>query len=315
MKIWILNLLYLIDVSIEVLLLKTLSLYFDINNFIYNCFIFSLFLPFFLYKVIKKYKNPEWYDLITGISDFLILELISVGVNNLTIGEYVSYRTSTTFFTVLLLYLIDRKILPILKYVGVGIIFIGCLLLIYFSGITTYVGTITCLFASLLYAISNIIIEKFVKTDDEKIMNYYWTKTISSVINLIIGITSEINYKTISNIYRNTNYLAYVIIISLIISITENFYYYLKTKIIGYYENRESGSMIINILDIIRRIIMLIVSIFIFKEIYISYIFLSFSLMIVGILFYIININYLKNKIRGICYYQQQIEDHEINPV
>jgi drug/metabolite transporter (DMT)-like permease len=167
----------------------------------------------------------------------------------------------------------------------------------------------------LLYAISNIIIEKFVKTDDEKMMNYYWTKTISSIINLLIGITSEINYNTISNIYKNTNYLQYVLIISFIISLTENVYYYLKTKIIGYYENKDSGSMIINFLDIIRRIFMLLVSIFIFKEVYTFYIYVSFSLMIIGIFVYIINVNYFSNKIRSICYYQQQIEDHETNPV
>jgi hypothetical protein len=100
--------------------------------------------------------------------------------------------------------------------------------------------------------------------------------------------------------------------------LTENYYYYLKTKIISFYDNKESGSMVINILDIIRRFMMVLVSIFIFKELYTYYIYFSFSFMIIGILFYTIDINFIKNKVRNICYYQQQIDqepDNEINQV
>jgi hypothetical protein len=50
--------------------------------------------------------------------------------------------------------------LSVLKYIGVGIIFLGCILLLYFYGISTYIGTLTCLLASLLYAVTNLIIEK-----------------------------------------------------------------------------------------------------------------------------------------------------------
>lgn len=275
----------------EVLLLKVLKIYFEINDYIYNCFIFSLFLPFFLYKIIINYRKPKWYDILTGILDFIVLLLISFSVN-LTIGEYVSYRTSSIFFTVILLYFIDKKSLSFLKLLGVFIIFISCSLLIYFYGVSTnVVYIITCLIASLLYSVVNIIIEKYVITYEDKIINYYWTKTISCTINFFVALIMEIKNKTISNIYFKTNYLLSLLIISIVISFIDNYYYYIKTLVINSYENKDSGSMIINILDIIRRLIMLTVSIFVFKESYTFHMYICFSLMIVGILLYMFNKN------------------------
>lgn len=312
MNIMLFNLLYLLDVASEILLLKVLSLYFGINNFIYTSFVFSMFVPFFIYKLIRKYKNPEWFDLVSGILDFLILALVSVGVGNLTIGEYTSYRTSSTFFTAIILYCIDKKILPIMKYIGLLLILGACVLLIVFSGVSNIISVIITLTASLLYALSNILVEKFVKTQEEKKFNYYWTKTVSGVINLSIGLTSEVQYKTLSTILLNTNHLYYVLLISFFISLTENVYYFLKVKIISYYETKNiNGSIVITFLDIIRRFIMILVSVFLFQESYNYIIYIAFSLMILGVLCSVIDVVYIKEKIKR-CFYRELVDEQTL---
>ena len=312
MNIWLFNLLYLLDPTCEILLLKVLSLYFSVDNFIYTSFVFSMFVPFFIYQLIRNYKNPEWFDLIAGLLDFLILALISASLSNLTVGEYISYGTSSTIFTAIILYCIDKKILPIIQYIGLLLILSACILLVVFSGMSNIISVIIILMVSLLYTLSNILVEKFVKTQEEKKFNYYWTKTVSGVINLSIGLTSEVQYKTLSTILLNTNHLYYVLVISFLISLTENVYYFLKVKIISYYETKNiNGSIIITFLDIIRRFIMIIVSVFLFQESYDYIIYVAFSLMILGVLCSIIDVVYIKEKVKQ-CFYRELVDEQTL---
>jgi drug/metabolite transporter (DMT)-like permease len=271
-----------------------------------------MFVPFFIYQLIRNYKNPEWFDLIAGLLDFLILALISASLSNLTVGEYISYGTSSTIFTAIILYCIDKKILPIIQYIGLLLILSACILLVVFSGMSNIISVIIILMVSLLYTLSNILVEKFVKTQEEKKFNYYWTKTVSGVINLSIGLTSEVQYKTLSTILLNTNHLYYVLVISFLISLTENVYYFLKVKIISYYETKNiNGSIIITFLDIIRRFIMIIVSVFLFQESYDYIIYVAFSLMILGVLCSIIDVVYIKEKVKQ-CFYRELVDEQTL---
>ncbi len=68
---------------------------------------------------------------------------------------------------------------------------------------------------------------------------------------------------------------------------SELFYYYIKTLVINTEKNNEnlSGSVFINILDIARRVITLIIGIIIFKDVYeVSY-FVCFSFICIGCIF------------------------------
>jgi drug/metabolite transporter (DMT)-like permease len=303
------NLLYLIDVSAEVLLMKALSLYYGIDNYIFLGFVFSWFLPYFLYKIVVSYKNPNWYDLINGLLDFFILQLISVAVSKLSIGEYISYRTSTTIFTAIILYFLDRKILSINKYIGLFFILAGCISLLSNSGFSSIVGTLVCLLASLFFSVSNVIIEKKVINEEEKKLNFYWSKLISSIMNLSVAIITQINYNLIGQI-MNTNNLFIVILLCFFISLTENIYCYLKIKIIS--ENTSNnGSLIINYLDIIRRFIMIFVSIFIFSEKYENYLYISFTVIIIGVLINIIDYKKLREYIIK-KFYNRIPDNHDV---
>jgi len=70
--------------------------------------------------------------------------------------------------------------------------------------------------------------------------------------------------------------------IVLFISFSEISYYVLKFILIKITEN---GSVYTNILDIIRRIITLIIGIFIFKDTYYNYIFICFGFLVIGCIF------------------------------
>lgn len=199
-----------------------------------------------------------------------------------------------------------------MKYIGLLLILGACVLLIVFSGVSNIISVIITLTASLLYALSNILVEKFVKTQEEKKFNYYWTKTVSGVINLSIGLTSEVQYKTLSTILLNTNHLYYVLLISFFISLTENVYYFLKVKIISYYETKNiNGSIVITFLDIIRRFIMILVSVFLFQESYNYIIYIAFSLMILGVLCSVIDVVYIKEKIKR-CFYRELVDEQTL---
>ena len=289
--------------TIEVILMKILNKYYHVNNFIYIGLVYGICLPYFIYKLYKNYNDPKWYDIITGLLDYISLIFIYMSVNGLTFGEYVTYRTCSIFFSFLLIYMIDKKTLSLEKNIGVGLIFIACLLLLIFSGISNIFSSILCLASSLFYAINNYLVDKYVKTNDNKDLNYYWTKTFSSSINILFSIGTQYEYKSLSFIIDTPNIII-VIIISIFISLTENYYYLCKNNIISYYENND-GLIIVNFIDILRRFTIIIMGLFIFNEIYHSIIFISFIIMIIGYIITISSFIKIKEYILRLCNYER----------
>lgn len=280
----LLNLLYYFDTTTQLLLLKIFSVVYNINNVIIIAFIKSLLLPYLVYKLYRNYQDPKIYDLLCGLFDYLELVITFIGFAGLTFGEYVVLRTSTVFFNAIMLYLHNKKILSIYKYIGITFIFIACCILIGFYGISRIQYSLPCLIGTILYAYNGFIIETFVK---EKELNFYWTKTISSIIGCLVFITTQHEYNVINFVF-NYDKIKIIIVVSLsfVITFTEIFYYYLKVKIIDNYEN---GSIIINFIDIFRRFTLLICGIIFFKEKYDFIIYISFSFMIIGSLIGLIN--------------------------
>jgi drug/metabolite transporter (DMT)-like permease len=294
---------YYIISTIEVILMKILNKYYHINNFIYIGLVYGICLPYFIYKLYKNYNDPKWYDIITGLLDYISLIFIYMSVNELTFGEYVTYRSCSIFFSFLLIYIIDRKTLSLEKTIGVGLIFIACLLLLIFSGISNIFSSIICLASSLFYAINNYLVDKYVKTNDNKDLNYYWTKTFSSTINILFSIGTQYEYKSLSFIIDTPNIIT-VIIISIFISLTENYYYLCKNNIISYYENND-GLIIVNFIDILRRFTIIMMGLFIFNEIYHIIIFISFTIMIIGYIITISSFIKIKEYILRLCNYER----------
>ena len=136
--------------------------------------------------------------------------------------------------------------------------------------------------SSIAYSLISFIIELNVKTDEERTLNFYWTKTISYIIALFIGVVSEFSNHTISSILNQYIIRDIIIILSLefLISLLENFYYYLKIMLIS--RHPQNGSIITQFLDIMRRFSLIIIGVLFFSEVYTSVIFISLTLMFLG---------------------------------
>lgn len=266
------NLIYWFVSSLQMVLMKVITAKYFIDNIIFNSFFKIVGLPYYIYKL-KYFSNEipsaKWYDVIIGILDQMDILLTYMAFSGLTIGVYVTIRTLSLFFGGLYLIIWYKKLLPVEKLTSIGLILIAC-------GITLLGGTnnlsifhsLICIVCTFAYSIISFIIEVFVKTETDKKLNFYWSKIISCVISLFIGLVAEYSYQTISKIFNNFTISNQIIIIFLELTITllENLYYYYKIKVISQYNT--NGSIIAQFLDIMRRFTLIICGIAIFSETY-----------------------------------------------
>lgn len=269
---YILILLYFINQTLYVLLFKILEYYLNINNILFNCFIYGL-----LFIILSNYcifYNIEYkkIDLILGIIDYIQLLIIYISINNLTTGEYICYRTSSILFNILLSYVYLDYTITLKNKIGIIIIIISYIILIIFNYSSILYAAILLL-GSFLYSLIGLLIEKFQVNTIRN--NYIQIKWISGLLNFI---TYIIFIDNSDNIFK---YNIYVWIIIILCIIFELGYYKLKIKII---KNIIDGSIFINFLDIIRRIFMLIIGLIIFKdkETYNISIYISFAFITIG---------------------------------
>jgi hypothetical protein len=270
------RILYFIDLVFEVLLIKALTYYFKINNLIYTGLVFGSFLPFFIYKLLRNYSNPSWNDLFNGFLDFINLVCISISVNGFTISRYIPIGTFTLICIGMIIYKLpksNQRLSIFLKYFGFIIVTFAILLLMIFYSSLNYFIIIICFTGTLFYTIDNLIIENYIENKSDKELNYYWSKTISSLLNL-------------SMVFNHTDVLPneslwYFLIILFLIAKAENIYYFLKI-IINKYEssNLDNNQIVINYIDVIRRLSSLIISVLLYQNIIYVFIFVIICISI-----------------------------------
>ena len=163
-----------------------------------------------------------------------------------------------------------------------------------------------------MYSLSNFLIEKYKEKS-----NFTEIKFISSFLSLMTytyyTLFSNIVYE---EIHKNVNIVLYLLIFFL--GSSEYIYYYLKTEII---KSTENGSVYVNILDIIRRVITFIISIYTFNEIYENYIYVCYSLLVFGCIIYNFS-NYftkifsnIKNKFCNYYYFDDSNSENKLEIV
>lgn len=312
MKLIYLNFLYVLNTTIELVMIKVLTHFLKINNFTYFSLIKSCLLPIMIYKLYHNYRDPKWFEISIGLLDYFEAFLSFASFVGISLGEYVTFRTSAIFFNAILIYVYSKKVLVTSKYIGISLIFIACLLLLIFDSKGSVIDGLICLLSALLYSMISFIIEIKTNQDDLKI-TLYWSKTISSIISVIVAIMIEYDYKNINNIYKTNDNKIYLIFVSLLIGTTELYYYYLKIQIISTNSTSESGSVSTNFLDIIRRFLSLIAGITIFKETYDVVIYLSYSIMIIGSIIGLVNINEIITNINVYFKKYKQMNDQNVN--
>jgi hypothetical protein len=267
--------LYFIDLLFEVLLIKALTYYFKINNLIYTGLVFGSFLPFFIYKLLTNYSNPSWNDLFNGFLDFINLVCISTSVNGFAISKYIPIGTFTILSISRLIYKLpksNQKLSLFLKYIGYFIITIAIILLIIFYSSLNYFIIIVCITGTLFYTINNFIIESTISNKIDNELSYYWSKTISSLLNL----SMVFNHNDVLPI----EFLGYFIIILFLIALAENIYYFLKIIANKYEDSVDNNEIEINYIDVIKRLSSLIISFLINHNIIYVFIFISICICI-----------------------------------
>jgi hypothetical protein len=296
MNIILLNILYWLTSTLELILMKILVKYFSIENMIFdvleifNIFIRSIYIPYFIWKIFDLYKqgknfNPRWIDILTGFLDQFDIFLYYIALSGLTFGEYITYRTFSIFITGLLLFVHNRNILSMKKCISYLLIFCACLILLISNNTQSNVKYIVaCLTSSIFYSCINILVELNVKSNSDAILNICWTKIISNIIGGFVGLAYENNTHLISFIVGSSNGV-YISIGSILIGLCANLYYWFKINIILQEKSSNSGSMRIIFLDIIRRCTIFIIGILFFNEIYNNITYMAFGLMFIGSIF------------------------------
>jgi len=295
LKVILLNGLYLINLILNVLALKAFGYYFGTNHPLFSSLMFGIAFPFiFAFFIYKKIQITK-IDLILGIVDNVQLVLLFIGISHLNIAEYISLRTFSLIFNSLLSCIFLTKYICISKIIGNIIIFSCCITLISLGGIDNMLYSFIIFISSLLYSILAFCMEKYSESN-----NFVQIKLISTFISII----TYLIYSLISNninekIYSNHNNVIFWLIV-LFISSSEIIYFISKFYLIKITTN---GSVHTNILDIVRRIITLIIGIFIFKDKYPTYLFICFGFLIVGCIFINFNkkINSIFDKIKQLC--------------
>lgn len=286
MKIKVINFLYWLVTTLDLILIKIITQIYKIDSVIFNSVFKCFTLPYYIYELVKINKTKKivanWYDIFNGILDQTDIILSYIGLYGLTVGEYITYRSFSVVLGSIYLIIHNKKLLSLQKMIGITFIFVACCILLGFYNKSNLFYSLMCLGSSVAYSLSGFIIELNVKTEEERKLNFYWTKTISYVIALFLGLTCEFTYNTLSNILKvfSTKNIFIIVSIEIMAALLENFYYYFKVQSIS--KQSKYGSIIIQFLDIIRRFTMIVIGVFFFKEIYSFIIYLSTSLMFIG---------------------------------
>jgi hypothetical protein len=217
-----------------------------------------------------------------GVFDQLDITLSYIGFVGLSIGEYITFRTFSVVLGGLYLIIYHKKLLPLQKMISMSLIFTACIILLGFYNQSNIFYSFVCITSAIAYSLSGFIIELNVKTDEERKLNFYWTKTVSYTIALFLGFVCEFLYQTISSIFKifTINNIIIIIGLEILIALLENFYYYLKIKSIT--KSAKNGSIITQFLDIMRRFTLVITGVLLFSEVYTGVIYLSLSLMFIA---------------------------------
>lgn len=296
---YVLCLLYWLDTTLQMFLLKIITSNYGIDNIIFYSVLRAIYLPYFIIRLIKNYKinnmlSAKWFDIVNGILEQLDTLTLYIGYSGLTIAEYITYRTFGVFLGGIYLMLYYRKILPVEKIISMCLICIACIILLGFYNKSNIYYSLICILSAVAYSLTGFIIEVNVKTTDEQELNFYWTKTISYVIALFVGMISEYEYKTIYVILSkfSVKNIVLIVFIELIVGFLECVYYSLKITLIGNYP--KNGSIITQFLDIMRRFALIILGVLFFSEVYNTIIYVSVFLMFLGSIIGMINYEDLK---------------------
>jgi hypothetical protein len=297
---------YLFNLILNVLCLKGINYYFGIDDIVFCCILYGWSFPLAFIHGIMMGMVYSGINCLIGFLDYIQVVLLYVGINQVNIAQYIGYRTISLVFNFIMSTIFLDK--TFCRYQKTGIVFISgsCIVLLVIGGNDNIVyGGVVCM-SSFIYSILGFLMEKY---HDE--CDYKQIKSISSFFCIV----SYTGYGALHGVVPITNPIVWLMIGFM--GGSEYIHYNLKQQIVGI----ENGSVHIGILDIVRRIITLIISVLIFKETYAGTIYWCYSIMILGCILFNFNtmvdrmIVHIKNKLCGYYYFDNGTIEMENNTV
>jgi len=200
---------------------------------------------------------------------------MSISVSQLSVATYLGLRNTSTIANVILAYLFLEKKYTTTEYLGVGIISTSCILLFYLGGMDQFSSSILIFIFSILYSIIGLLMEM-----NKEIPLVLESKVVSSFLQV-----STFFYYSLgtNDLYQAIHYSWGLGTIMLFIASSEYLYYFLKERLMSLVQQ---GSILVTILDMIRRIITLGVGMLCFQEHVDSYVYYCFGVMMIGSFLY-----------------------------
>ena len=304
------SILYIINLSAYLILIKYLQYAYNYNNFWYNTLLSIILSPlYFIFccctsniNRIKNYGIAIIYPIIAGLIYTFESILLYYSVNNLNLSYYTILRSSFIIWNIPFFIFFLKKKSSNLYYLATILLILSYgVIIYYYLSINNDLlkPTISIIVSCLLNTCYNIIIEYSLKKYNIYNLDFHVIFQISYFIFAIIPSSKmTIEYPPPANIN--------VIFISLFISICLQLYFYNKIIILENNNQFVPSNVLMAGLDLIRRFVLLLFAFFMYKDDFNVYIAVSLILFSLSSIF--IFMEYLKPFRKKIVEYTEMDE-------
>ena len=171
---------YLGNLVLYILCLKVINILVGEYNIAFCCVIFGWFFPLAFIHFIYYKTFLDNINILLGLLDYIQLILLYIGINELNVAEYLSYRTLSIIFNFILsVYFFERKFTKI-QILGILFILGSCIILLCEGGINNIKYSLVVILSSIMYAFGGFLMEANKETG-----NFIQIKLVSSFFNIM----------------------------------------------------------------------------------------------------------------------------------
>lgn len=262
---------YVINLSGYLILLKYIQITYNYQNFWFATLLSILFVPFYIVCFgfpairtrIKTYSRTTlFFPLLAGFIYTVESLLIYYSINNLSLSYYTILRSSFVIWNIPFFILFLKKQIRRLYYTGCIFLLVSYSIIMYEylkHDINLWKSSLSVILSCLLNTLYNILIEYSVKNYSINHLDFQIIFQFSYFIFAIIP-------SVIMTMDRPPPLTSHLIIVSLLISVCLQFYFYNKITILGINNQLVPSNVLLSGLDIIRRIALLLFSFLMFGD-------------------------------------------------
>ena len=283
------SILYIINLSAYLILIKYLQISYNYNNFWYNTLLSIILSPFYLFfcckpSVINRIRNygiVMLYPIFAGLIYTFESILLYYSVNNLNLSYYTILRSSFIIWNIPFFIVLLKKKSSNLYYFGTILLILSYMIIIYYYVNKNYDlinPTISIIVSCLLNTCYNIMIEYSIKKYNIYNLDFH---AIFQISYFIFAVIPSI-YMTLDN----PPPISYtVLVVSGIISLCLQMYFYNKIIILENNNQLVPSNVLMAGLDLIRRLVLLLFAFIMYNDDFNIYIAISVTLFLLSGIF------------------------------